>query len=876
MAKTKATARDCIAAIKATAAKGEISDAKAKEIMDDIETRTRHRAAAKQMKLEDALTEITGEWVVYQKTSKELQKRNHLLGIKRLREIMDFTHEHKNMGRGLERFLQNAWGSWRSLEMKYMDRLYSQLRSQGVWQDFSRGLLGREIFNEVWELSRGAAGTPGVSKSASAQKIARVVFDIKRELNALENRHGAYILDAIGHVIIQGHDPHRLRNLGSSGWGKEDMHVAREKWKTIMGSLNVDWERTLDGRNDKNAFMDSFFENIYSRVFGDAREIDIDQFKPQGSLASRISSGRVLWFKDADSAWKYNEMFGIKEVNEAIFSQIRQATRNAALLMHFGPNPKGTWDTARTMLAEEASHLPDAQKQVHGIKVGPTKLVPLQSQFDKLTGLADMVERPTVSRIVDNIRSTILLAKGGKIILSAFTDKAFMQNTMVYHGVRAADRFAAQIGALFGKQGDPRLKTLSFYLQSEIGEIARQWTDDVRPSRGLQRGLHWMFKATGLNSWTTRHRYAMAQVLGKTVGDQADTAFSKLPPEFATYFREHGITTAEWNAWRSKAELVDDMDGGGNKMLLPDQVEKFSDADWNAIAREQGLKETSANRARLKDELESKLRSYWHEAVMEAIPEPGLRETALRSAAGARGSLWRSIADLAMIFKGFPITVGMQLAGRERLRMGGEGTMKQWLALGDKGKYRVGMLIVEAGILGYLSMTVRDMLEGKTPKQLADEDGNVNWQVLFAALQRGGGLGIYGDFLFSEYDMRMRDFTSALVGPAFSQLNPLFDILTSARKSALEEDGPEAEAVLYKLERFAEDNTPFVNMWMIKPVLDWFIFYSMREALSPGVLNRMERSLESRGVQEYYISPAEIESLGPEERLPYAVKQITE
>jgi hypothetical protein len=173
-------------------------------------------------------------------------------------------------------------------------------------------------------------------------------------------------------------------------------------------------------------------------------------------------------------------------------------------------------------------------------------------------------------------------------------------------------------------------------------------------------------------------------------------------------------------------------------------------------------------------------------------------------------------------------------------------------------------------------MTVRDMLEGKTPKQLADDEGNVNWSVLFAALQRGGGLGIYGDFLFSEYDMRMRDFTSALVGPAFSQLNPLFDIITSARKSALEEDGPEAEAVLYKLERFAEDNTPFVNMWMIKPVLDWFIFYSMREALSPGVLRRMERSMDRRGVQEYFISPTEIESLGPEEKLPYAVKQITE
>jgi len=865
----KPSTRDCIAAIKATAAEGEISDAQAKEILADIQARAKRRAEAKNLKLEDALKEIGDEWIVYQKAYAEVQKRNTLLGIKRLREFTDYARSKGLYGRGVERYLENIWASWKGIESKYLDRLYSELKTAGVWEDFSKGRHSREIFIEMWELSRGAAGNPGRSGNQTALKIAQVYFPIKRELNALKNRHGAFIRDAVGHITIQTHDPHLLRRLGSSGWGKQDMNVAFQKWKAMVSSLNIDWERTLDGPEDRDKFLFSFFKNIYTRVFDGSDEVDVDQFRQQGSLASRISSGRVLWFADADSAWKYNEALGVKAFNEAVISDIHQSTRNAALMMHLGPNPKGTLDAGRRMLLKEAEELPDSAKQTDLLKRSR-----IERMFNKLTGLSDMAERPSVARFVDNLKAWTILSKGGGIALSSFSDKAFFQNVMVYHGVKALDRFAAQLKA-FGPQDEAKLRGIGFFANSMIGNIAARWTDDIRPTAALKRGVHWMFDVTGFNMWTRRHRMAAADVLAHTMAQEANLKFSELPVERQKYFKQYDISEAEWDAWRKKAADVEDIDGDTNKVLTPDLVDEMSIEELNAVVRAKGLTESSANRARIKDEMEAKLRAYFADFVHEAVPEPGLREAALRSMGQPRGTLAREVSELFFVFKGFPMTVALKMLGRERTRLDGGGA-KQWWSFGDKGKWRIALLLAEATALGYLSMTVKDMLKGRTPKKLIGEDGKPNMAVLMAAMQRGGGLGIYGDFLFSEYDMRMRDFVSAASGPVFSQLNPVFDILTSARKSATEEDGPDAESVLYRMERFAEDNTPFINIFYIKPILDYFIFYSLREGLSPGVLRRTERSVERQGYQEYFISPTEIQSLEPEDRLPYAIRQVTE
>ena len=50
--------------------------------------------------------------------------------------------------------------------------------------------------------------------------------------------------------------------------------------------------------------------------------------------------------------------------------------------------------------------------------------------------------------------------------------------------------------------------------------------------------------------------------------------------------------------------------------------------------------------------------------------------------------------------------------------------------------------------LGYLSMTLKELAKGRTPRE--PDDAASYGKLVAAAMVQGGGLGIYGDFLFGE------------------------------------------------------------------------------------------------------------------------------
>jgi hypothetical protein len=53
-------------------------------------------------------------------------------------------------------------------------------------------------------------------------------------------------------------------------------------------------------------------------------------------------------------------------------------------------------------------------------------------------------------------------------------------------------------------------------------------------------------------------------------------------------------------------------------------------------------------------------------------------------------------------------------------------------------------------------------------------------------------------------------------------------------------------------------NTPFMNLFYTRIVLDYLILYQIQEALDPGSLRRMERRVEREQGQEFLLAPSEV------------------
>lgn len=173
---------------------------------------------------------------------------------------------------------------------------------------------------------------------------------------------------------------------------------------------------------------------------------------------------------------------------------------------------------------------------------------------------------------------------------------------------------------------------------------------------------------------------------------------------------------------------------------------------------------------------------------------------------------------------------------------------------GHVGKALMGAyLFVATTLTGAMIMQVKDVLSGKDPRAMMNEDRFKFWSS--AALQ-GGALGIYGDFLYGINETRYGSGPlETLAGPTIGPLMELGLVqpLNAAKKFS---EGKETNL----LAQTAQDLKGFVpggNIWYTKAAMDHLIFQNVMEALSPGYLANMRRKTRKDYGQDWWWEPGE-------------------
>jgi polyhydroxyalkanoate synthesis regulator phasin len=851
-----AKSNDCIKAIQASVKRGKISDTEAKAIIADITRRAKERAEKKAISLDNALKEIAGEIQASEGIMAKIDQRNKLLELQTRRMMKDAAKGFEVWGKG---FTANIFGSERTsnkgsgygadqqfaaLYGRYATRFISELESAGVWKDFSKGRFAKEFYIESYQLDT-PNGKPGITGNKAATAVARIYRDIRSELTAHLNRRGAYIVETPGWIITQTHSQERLQAVGDGDMGK-----SYKAWKEFVLPL-LDRERSFDGV-DPEIWM----RNVHNNIYTGHHLVESDAFEPSrlkahGSLASRISSARVLWFKGPEEAFKYNEAFGVRDYNHAIMQDIRRSTRNAVLMERFGPNSKANMLRALDELRAEAKKRPDSAKQLAALNEKE-----FISKYEVLAGETEISSRPKLSKFLDTVKAWKIASVGGKMLFSSFGDKVFMQSEMAYQGVAALDSAGKQLESVVRGRKDAQALMLELGIvpHSLAGNVAARWGFETRTNFKTQDYLHKFFSLNFMNWWTDANKATMADVTASNVANSAHLPMESLPEKLGRILQHYGITGKEWDAIRSTKYAMDEEPLDGFSFITTDQFDNISDDALDGIAEERGWVATGSNRKRVRDSLKDKYGAVIVDRVNHGVPEPGAKERYVTTFGGSqRGTFVGEASSLLMVFKTFPVTVASKILGRDIY-----GTGAKSFAEGAKqGAFRIAGLIAAAGVAGYIGNAMRDLTAGRTPKRLIEDGGKVNWDVWIASMQRGGGLGIYGDFLLSEYDRSYRTALGALAGPVGGQIDPLAALGSKAVGLATGKDGVRAESLAYDAEKFIEGNIPFSSLFYVKPVLDYFVFWNLKEMVSPGVLRRSERSVRDKSHQDFWITPSE-------------------
>lgn len=233
-------------------------------------------------------------------------------------------------------------------------------------------------------------------------------------------------------------------------------------------------------------------------------------------------------------------------------------------------------------------------------------------------------------------------------------------------------------------------------------------------------------------------------------------------------------------------------------------------------------------------QMADRLQQFFADDLDSAVISPDARTQAFMRQGQQAGTPIGEALRLFWQFKSFGIAIMQRAFLRELRGYGPKDSISQ-----AKG---IALLMLGSLGFGYMAMTLKDLIKGKTPRPL---DNPKTWT---AAMAQGGGLGIYGDFLFGESSRMGGGFLETLGGPSIGKLADAKRLFDAAKSG----DDVGAQGL-----RFLVSNTPGNNLFYTRMAMDYLFLYELQEAMNPGYLRRMERRAEEEQGQQWWLRPSE-------------------
>lgn len=721
--------------------------------------------------------------------------------------------------------------------LKFKGGVVQELEKAGLLPLFNSEEYSRLIARELAELNT-PKGSPGKTGNARALQMAQIIYKWQARAMDRMNANGAWIRKLPGYVTKTTHDMAKIRKVGY------------EKWKNyILPKLDaVTFEHVEPGKEDD--FLKSAWEALASGLHfkhGEGK-IDINQaFQHSGSVAKRMSQERLLHFKTPDDWVDYNAEFGSKNFREAIMENFDYAAQSIGLMEGLGTNPHAVLSRLKQDALEVLRPL-----AVNGDKNAQKQIDMIQGKdLDNIMAVVDgTVRRPgniTAARISAGWRSVQSMAKLGGSTISSLSDVATLATELQYQGVDFLGSYGGLLEAIFkGKSAIQREEIGELVLagmEGALGEVHSRWhAEDGLPGK-MSRAMYLYFKLNGQNWWNDVTKSYTTSVLSANIAKNAERSFADIAPELARGLDRYGIGERDWPIIKKMIHTSE----AGNKYVLP---EKVFDLEAKEIRALLGEDMTDYAVKEYRNKLQRNLDTYFVDRTDTAIPTPGANEKAILYQGTQPGTALGEVLRFWGQFKSFPVTFLSKIYGRETIgrvaggvQNAGMGGVVEGLRHGKGAIGGLAQVIIGTTAIGYVSMTTKDMLKGLTPRKANDPK---TWA---AAMVQGGGMGIYGDFLFGEFNRFGRDALSTLAGPTFGQVNDVMEIYQRAKKG---------EDLGANVVRMMKNNTPFINLFYTRAALDYLILYQLQENMNPGFLRRMEQRMKRENQQEFMVPPSQV------------------
>lgn len=779
-----------------------------------------------------------------------IERRNALINRRIRLEALDYlqTTWAENPAEGVFALLYGSararYGSRASanaaqsaLFRRYIGGVQGELEAAGLFDVLRRGELDRDVFHAMRSISDKAALAKLPEQAVQIAKI----LDRWQEVSRIEaNRAGAWIGKIEDYGLRQAHNSDRIMRAGEAKW-KAD----------ILPKLDLARMFPEGPPKDMDNWLHETFLNIVTGVRESGSTEKMAAFKGPGNLAKKMSQERTLHFRSADDAFDYNTNYGMGNIRETFVTGMHRMAESTGLMQVLGTNPefnlRAVVDATRAKLSRSD---PAALKKFdNATRSG----VSIDNAYREVSGQTRRAASARLAAVGQGVRVWNTLTGLGGAVISAVTDVPVRASLLRYQG----QSYLQQLGkglidpltrladGLDSADRKAVLAASGYFNEIALGNLAARFSPDDNVPGMLNKATNTFFKWNLLAQWTDSMRRSTLEAMSHYWGSIAEKPWAQLSERNRGALERFRIGEHEW-AVISKGTA----DADGQKFMTPQAVREMEldafrplAADRIKAAKRDAVKAGKPDKAetsikRILDDtraqMADRLQQFYADDLDSAVISPDARTLSFIRQGQQAGTPIGEALRLFWQFKSFGIAVMQRAFLREFHGYGPKFGISQVKGLST--------LMLGSLAFGYAAMTLKDLVKGKKPRPI---DSPKTWT---AAMAQGGGMGIYGDFLFGESSRMGGGFLETLGGPTVGKAADAKRLFDSAKSG----DDVAAQAL-----RFAVSNTPGNNLFYTRMAADYLFLYEIQEAMNPGYLRRMERKAEQERGQEWWLRPSE-------------------
>ena len=732
--------------------------------------------------------------VIQRKRKKLLAYQNWKQITRQLNEYKNFRGEADPVAAAIAHFVPDERAKYSNLEKRTQAVKNAATRQlYDVLGTFRKNLIGstrkkaqlKDMVREVFGEDTG---------NANARELAQAWSKAAEYLRQRFNAAGGAISKRVDWGLPQFHNTLAVRK------------ASFQEWRDFIAP-KLNRQKMIDEQTGA-AFTEARLELALRDVYETISSDGLAFMKPGGvgrgkSVSSRHTDHRFLVFNTADDWMTYQQRFGNPDAFDTMMGHISTMSRDIAMLEIFGPNPDATITFMKQTIAKRAAG--DIKMEDKARKAAKS----IDNLYGVMSGRANAPVNSFFGNTMAGLRQLLQSAQLGAASIAAITDVNFQRIARASAGLPQT-----KIISDYLKQLNPLSVEEKGRLAIRLGLIAEGWMSiaaaqqryvgDISGPEITRRIADFTMKASLLSPMTNAGRWSFGMEFYGTLADNVGKTFDELDDALRNTLEKYGIGSDKWDIMRS-TEMYD---YEGAKFLRPEDIELREDIS-----------------PRLARDLSTRVMEMVETEMEYAVPSTTVKGRTALVGETQPGTLSGEFLRSFAMYKGF----GVSLVNFHLMR-----GLNQAGAKG-KGKYFADLLI-STTVMGALALQLKEMSKGRDPRPMTDTEF---WM---AAFLQGGGLGIYGDFLFSDVNRFDRGLAETVAGPVVGFGNDLKNLTIG---NLMEAASGEDTNIASEMINFAGRYTPGSSLWYMRLGLERLVLDQMRLATDKKARQKF-RKLEGR------------------------------